>query len=161
MPPIQGIVYRSGVNGEVTQLNDPRWLLHTSAWQLDWFVKCSWCKINLFTNIWVVEYFCSANVVSDKIHKLQKQIKNNFDLIVYEIEPKLNIVHAMLGKRVIDKATSEDVTRRITRSERAKTLVDVVLQSRHPNCCSVFLEALREDHEWVYGQVTPCKAKMI
>ena len=62
---------------------------------------------------------------------------------------------------MIDKATSEDITRRLTRSERGKTLVDVVLQCGHPNCFSVFLECLREDNEWVYGQVTPCKAKMI
>ena len=56
---------------------------------------------------------------------------------------------AMLERRVLDLATSEDITKKRTRSERAKTLVDFVLKSQHPNCCFVFLEALRLDHDWL------------
>ena len=78
-----------------------------------------------------------------------QSIQFNYDKIISEIDPKGNIMSVMLERRVLDLASSEDITKKRTRSERAKTLVDSVLKSRHPNCCFAFLEALKLDDDWL------------
>ena len=77
------------------------------------------------------------------------RIEVNYEQITSEIDPKWNTLNAMSELGVLDSSTIEDIAKRKTRSERAKTLLEVVLKSRNPKCCSAFLEALKLDNGWL------------
>ena len=76
-----------------------------------------------------------------------------YEVIISEIEPRGTIMQTMLEKRLMDEKFHNELSKTRQRSDRAKKLVDLILNNPRSDSCLEFMEVMKLDYEWICEEI--------